>query len=512
MSGRFAIETVFRAIDRVSQPFNAMQQNVRRVTERMSRNIGALNAPLTRFTKGLGSVGKRALQAGAAYTASIVASTVAMAALNRETAQNAKLAESVSASATFVDNVAASLRSAGFETDNVIDLIEEMNNKLGESAGLEEISSVTESLGILGLKFREIKNLKPEDQFKAITNAALKMEDAQKAAAAADILMGGEANKMIGILRTQGATLDEVIRKQGELNLLTDKGRAGAVKFDTALGRTKRMIGTLSSEMAGLIGEQLVPLIKKMNAYILANKELIKTDILKFFDRMKTKAKAAWEWLNEEGRVKSIGATIERVGTILAEVTAFLVQHGGKVAVVVGGLIALNAVLTTFIGIMTAVNLVMALNPIGLIVIGVAALIAGIVALVAYREEVSGFLKEFAPEWLVDYWMLLPNLIGKAIDMVREAVGEFKALSDIDPIGDVKGFFGFGDDDEDSPSAEGPARQMVSPQERTARTIEETRRTTLAEVLIRDETGRAEMSNKAPYPGVALDLVGSGGF
>ena len=84
-------------------------------------------------------------------------------------------------------------------------------------------------------------------------------------------------------------------------------------------------------------------------------------------------------------------------------------------------------------------------------------------------------------------------------------------VSNLDPVGSVKGFFGFGDGEADQAQQQ-QDRRIVTPQERTARTIEENRTTSTAELLIKDQTGRAEMTNKRPAPGIALNVVNSGGF
>ena len=54
------------------------------------------------------------------------------------------------------------------------------------------------------------------------------------------------------------------------------------------------------------------------------------------------------------------------------------------------------------------------------------------------------------------------------------------------------------------------APQMVSPQARVARTIEETRQTSSAEVTIKDQTGRAEVTRGSLGP--LINLQPSGAF
>lgn len=516
MAGRFAIETVFKAVDKISKPFNKMQQRVRRGTDKITSSLKKMNAPLTKFSKGLASVGKKGILAGGgALAAGITAGTTALVLFNNEARKTVTLAESVGVSAEFLENLGTAIAPAGFELDNIVDLVEEMNNKLGESAGLKEITPVTESLAILNLRFRDLQKLSPEQQFTAITDAALKMKDAQKAAAAVDILMGGEANKIIGILRKQGKTTEEVLKAQQAYNARTDKGREGAVAFSKEIGKTTRIITSLASEIAGLVGGQMVPMLSKMAEYIRANKDLIKTKILDFFEKLKKRAKAGLEWLNQKGRIDAITTTLGQLASAIIKASVFMAEHGKTIVYVIGAIVALNATLTAFTAVMALVNIVMAANPISLIVIGVAALAAGIAALIYYWDDVKGFLKDMAPEWLLAFWDNLTTNIGNTINIMKAA---FKGVQDIadkvsnlNPIDDVKGFFGFGND-EDQASQSQTAPQVVSPQERTARTIEESRTTSTAELLIKDQTGRAEMTNKRPAPGIALNVVSSGSF
>lgn len=56
------------------------------------------------------------------------------------------------------------------------------------------------------------------------------------------------------------------------------------------------------------------------------------------------------------------------------------------------------------------------------------------------------------------------------------------------------------------------AGAVSSPQERISKTIEESRSTQSAELTIKDETGRAQLTNKQPAPGIGLSLAQSGVF
>ena len=151
---------------------------------------------------------------------------------NKFTAEQENMAAAVGISGQALEGYGALAEQAGLNVDNVIDLVEEMNNKLGESKGLEEITAVKEATKILGLEFKELKRLKPEDQFFAILDAAKQLEDQQKASAATDILLGGEASKFVGLLHQQEGGLQDLLDAHFRLNLLTKDNRAAAVDFN----------------------------------------------------------------------------------------------------------------------------------------------------------------------------------------------------------------------------------------------------------------------------------------
>ncbi len=161
-----------------------MQSRIDRMTASTERGIQRLSRSTDHLSSRLTDAGT----SGAVGLAGPVAvAGTALTLINKATTETDLLARSVQVSTGTIDGLTHALRGAGFETEDVISLVEEMNNKLGESAGLQEITPVTESLGILGLSFERIKDLSPEEQFLAITDAALKMEDAQKAAADDDL-------------------------------------------------------------------------------------------------------------------------------------------------------------------------------------------------------------------------------------------------------------------------------------------------------------------------------------
>ncbi|WP_163372886.1 hypothetical protein [Endozoicomonas acroporae] len=244
--------------------------DITREQKRLSKESARYNKILKRREKlgkmgsavkgGLGKVGAiGGLVTGGVVGAGLAAITMA----NEQTAVNDRQARAVGVDPKTMQALAGVVKGLGFEAENVVDLFEELNNKMGESAGLEEITAVTEALQILGLEYDYLSTLDPEKQFLEIARASQKLGDATQAAAAADILMGGEANKIIGDLVRRGDSIDNLIAKQKELIVVTGEGRAGAAQFNTALNNLKTAGGSALQEIAGIVGSELSPVISE---------------------------------------------------------------------------------------------------------------------------------------------------------------------------------------------------------------------------------------------------------
>lgn len=373
MASNFAVEAVFRAVDRMTAPVNRMQNRVGQFTRALDSGLDNVN---NRVNGMLGTLGK-----GAAGIAALGAAGIGLGVIANELTQAdvmaQKLARSVGISIDTVDALTAAIAPAGFEFESVIDLMEELNNKMGESAGIEEIGGVTDALQILKLSYADIAKLSPEDQFKAVADAALKMKDAQAAASAVDILMGGDANKIIGLLREKGLSIDEITGKYEKMNFRTAESRAGAEKLQASFALVKGVIGNVASEVAGLAGNALGPVTDQMQLWVSANHDLIATNILSTFDSM----------------VDSVTWLVENFESI--------VTWTKRIAIGLGVFLTFVFILKTFILVMTAVNIVMAANPITLMILGIIALIAVVALMIVYWDDVTRVFRD-AGAW-IDY-------------------------------------------------------------------------------------------------------------
>lgn len=242
------------------------------------------------------------------------------AATNKLTSEMSNLAKSVDVSLGFVQALTSEAKQIGLTSDNVVDLVEEMNNKLGEFKGLKEMTAVKESLQILNLEFKELDKLNPEQQFIKIFDAAKNLNDEQKAVSAVDMLMGGEANKLLGHLRNVDGAMLDIINRRLELNFLSEEGVKGAVAFNDALGFITDSATSMWQQFSGLLGNALVPIIKSFQDWIVANRKLIKSKLK--------------EWAEKFGQVISwltpkIIWLIDKIGDLFGWIDRIIKRLGG---------------------------------------------------------------------------------------------------------------------------------------------------------------------------------------
>ena len=315
--------------------------------------------------------------------------TGVVAIANRGTARVDALATSVGLTTENLLALSNAVRPLGFEVENVADLVEEMNNKLGESRGLgKPVGAVADAVRILGLQWETLRNQKPEEQFYTLIDAASKLEDSQKGAAALDMVFGGEASKILGYLRSYGKDIRSIIADQKRLNLLTEDGIQGAKKFDSAFLRLLTVGKSLVAESSGKLGEVLAPIINDMVDWIIANEDLVESELKKWIEDVGEFL--VWLWETVRDLIVSIGRMTEKVGGLKNAFRIFLVVAGAVVAIQIGmwvwSVVVAVKALVVAIGGLSTVLAALKLAALGLKWL----LIFGLIALII--EDLIGFL------------------------------------------------------------------------------------------------------------------------
>ncbi|WP_419636607.1 hypothetical protein [Thiolapillus sp.] len=180
----------------------------------------------------------------------------------RDVARLDAYAKAVGISTDFLEHLGHSVAALGFDYEHVADMVEEMNNKIGESIGIAEMTPVKEALGILGLEFEKLSKLDRELQFRTVMNAAMELDDSQAASAAVDILVGSESSKITSYLRSSGKSFDELMQGYADGDAQTRKTREALIKLGQSVGKVGIMFGNLKRALLGFFAVALEPMTR----------------------------------------------------------------------------------------------------------------------------------------------------------------------------------------------------------------------------------------------------------
>ena len=287
-------------------------------------------------------------------------------------------------------------QQAGLEGENVGDLVEELTNKFGEFKALGEQSSVADVFGALGIEQSMMDGMAAADQFEFIMKRLENVSDKQEAASLADMLFGGEGNKLVTYIRNTGQSLDSLLDKQRSFNLLSQKGADGAVAYGNAFRNLTSVVQSAWQEISGIVGGEMAKDIETLatdiGKYVRENKDAVAGTLKSLVYGAKDFTVALWNVGARINQVVQLFGGWETVGIAVSSLLA------GKMIV---GLVSLGSTLFSLIrtvGLMKmgmlGLNFVMAANPIGLVVTAVAALIAIGISLYTHWDAVTAFFKE----------------------------------------------------------------------------------------------------------------------
>lgn len=581
MAGRFSVEAVFRAVDKVTAPVTRMQNRVGKMSRSMERGFRRANRAFKGLVSGikrgarvaaisiglLGLAANNVLGAGAEFEQAITnvgavslktrdqialleKQALKLGATTKFTATEAAGAMEVLARAGFnqqqilqatpaiLSAAAASSLEIAEVANHVSNVLKGMRLEMSDAGRVADVlalasSKTNSSIGSLGESMKNVAstarqlNVPLEDTVAAV---ALLQDVGLDASVA-----GSAFNTMLTKMAAPSRSLSAKMRKLGisfkdangdmlplsdvleQLSIASKKvgGNFDQVAFLAELvglrgqkaaanlsqlfetGRIEELTKALRN--AGGSAEKMAAIrMNTTQGSMLLLGSAIDAVKVKIFDMNRGPLKglvdrmADWVSINGELIASKIGGFLGMLITNLPTIVSSLADIGKGIAAVLALTIAFQAV-SAILGV---INLLMAANP---IVLGILAAVAAVALLSGALDPVLDVIKNIGAN------------IGKL----------FTGLKDFGIA------LGFGDENGPAlpafpgPQAEGgqgaagtldaagtAGPQVVSPADRVARSIEEQRTTSTAEVTIRDETGRAEVTGGKLGRGVKLQPTG----
>lgn len=201
---------------------------------------------------------------GGGVVATALASLIAPAATNAETARQTGVARSYGVDVETYNAWDSLAKQYDMTGENFGDLFEEYLHKSGEYKQNGKQGALQDAFETLDFKAGDMAGLSDMAQFSKIIERALSLKDESKASFALDSLFGGEASKLLMLVKQSGRSYRELMDEQHRYNLVTKAGADGAVEGNKAVENLKTVLFSAGAEISGQLGNQLTPRIREL--------------------------------------------------------------------------------------------------------------------------------------------------------------------------------------------------------------------------------------------------------
>lgn len=359
----FPVSISFNARDKVSPAVRKMNKSVSRFSRNSNRSFRDVGSSLMRMRTLI--VGAGAAIATGRLARGISDFTEQAADIERTSRQLGLTSESY-------QKLSFAAKQYGVEQEALRDGLKELSLRADEFA-VTGAGPAAEAMERLGLSQAEINSRKGDTQalFQLVNRELQGIQDVAARQRIVDELFGGTGGEqMVEMAAASSEELSKLTDEAKEMGLISSEAGQASERFSQTMDKLRQAArGAMSQAIVPLV-EELTPLITKTSEWISENKELISLKVQETFDRIRQAVQIlvrAWD----SGLIPAIIAGVAAFKTLT---TAVAVINGLKVA-------------------MGALNIVMAANPVGLLVVGIAALVAGITLLWNRSEKFRNTLK-----------------------------------------------------------------------------------------------------------------------
>lgn len=548
MAGRFSVEAVFKAVDRVTAPVSRMQQRLGKFTRSVERGMRSATRAISGMNARLRSVAGSLLRVGgAAVVGGITAVTLALN--NQADAADAlaKRSRRLQFPIEELQEWQFVAEQSGIASETFDKSLEKFTKTVGEAkAGTGTLITVLKKANPALLAQLNATD-SVSDAFDLYLGALRETEDQTVKTALATAAFGRTGAQFLNITEQSTDAIAALRKEQRQNGVITKQQAEQAEAYNDAVNSLQRSLKGLLADVILPLTPALTRVARQWREWIVANREMLQLKISQFFsdakDRVVSMARAVAEFSRQNnladmffgaldaatsffafirenertlrqlaGAYILVNVAIKLVTVSTMALRGAMMLLGGTIAVVKGAGVAfaliagaLPKVLAAARVAMLALNLAMVANPIGLVVAAVAGLIAAGALLVTAWEPVKAF---FADLWatIKESAAGIFKLAGKFANVFGFSTPEAPAATGVTGTVERRVLPREAANDNDVPAF---APQVSSPQERVARSIEERSNTSSAEVTIRDETGRAEMTKNNTDGAVTLQASGA---
>lgn len=253
-----------RKTEAEQQKLNVQMQKAQRIQAFKGAGKGLFRRGLGIAGQVGGMFGSGLAIGGGGVVASALGTLIAPAATNAQTATRTNVAKSYGVDVATFNAWDSLAKQYDMNAENIGDLFEEYLHKSGEYKQNGKQGSLQDAFETLGFKAGDFAGLSDMAQFDKIVERALSLQDESKASFALDSLFGGEASKLLMLIKQSGRSYRDLMDEQRRYNLVTKEGADGAVAGNQAINNLRTVFSSAVAEISGQLGNVLAPDIRNL--------------------------------------------------------------------------------------------------------------------------------------------------------------------------------------------------------------------------------------------------------
>lgn len=220
------------------------------VADKLTAGLKRAQARLRAFGVSMTSWGKKIFLAGAAMAVPFVMSIKNFARVGDAIA---KMSRRTGVSVEALSELAYAAELSGTSMEGLENGLRRMQRTIYDAG--RELSTAVDGLADLGLSFKQLDGMAPEDQFAVFTEALSRIEDPSRRAAIAMTLLGRSGTALLPMMEQGAAGLEEMRKKARDLGLSMSKEDAAAAErltdaFTAMLGVIKKVAFAIGAALA----------------------------------------------------------------------------------------------------------------------------------------------------------------------------------------------------------------------------------------------------------------------
>ncbi|WP_419057456.1 hypothetical protein [Kluyvera georgiana] len=253
-----------RKTENEQQKLNAQMQKAQRMAAFKGAGKGLFRRGLGIASQLGGMMSPGLAIGGGGMIATAMGSLIAPVATNAETARQTGVARSYGVDVGTFNAWDTLAKQYDMNGENIGDLFEEYLHKAGEYKQNGKQGSLQDAFETLGFKAGDFAGLSNMTQFDKIVERALSLKDDSKSSFALDSLFGGEASKLLMLIKQSGRSYRDLMDEQRRYNMVTKEGANGAVEGNRAITNLRTVMSSAIAEISGQLGNELAPDIRRL--------------------------------------------------------------------------------------------------------------------------------------------------------------------------------------------------------------------------------------------------------